>query len=193
MFNSNAHPQVVYSLNALSEALFRLLAAQPLEEITVTALCAEAAITRKTYYRNCESKLDLVDYRIGKSLQALLDTVAWELTDPAVLYRNFFRYWLGQRDFLTTLQQRGLFPRFYQQFTRYFNGAASYPFLQEFLQGRPNPSRLQLYHVAFLVGGLCNVLDCWVQEDFATPVEELVLTMAALAPDVGRREAGTFL
>lgn len=92
MYNQNTHPQVIYSLNALSDALFELMKHFPLEDITVTMLCDRANITRKTFYRNCESKQDLIDYRTDRVIHDLLIRVHWDSTDPVMLYRNFFTY-----------------------------------------------------------------------------------------------------
>ena len=42
------NPQIVYSMTVLSKTLFELMKEKPFEEITITQLCSEAQVARKT-------------------------------------------------------------------------------------------------------------------------------------------------
>jgi len=46
---------------ALTTALFKLLATQPIDTITVTALCRTAHINRRTFYSHYEHVTDIFD------------------------------------------------------------------------------------------------------------------------------------
>ena len=52
MYNISENPQVIYSLDMLSDTLFNLLMHHSIKDITITKLCEEAMLTRKTFYRN---------------------------------------------------------------------------------------------------------------------------------------------
>ena len=62
-------------------------------------------------------------------------------------------------------------PKLYRLFFEYWSAQ------QDFL-------RIRLFHNAFLVGGLCNILSFWIQEDFSTPVDLLVEIMLSRKPVV---------
>lgn len=108
----------------------------PLEDITVTMLCDRANITRKTFYRNCESKLDLIDSRTDRVIHDLLIRVHWDSTDPVMLYRNFFTYWGGQSALLTVLHTQEQFVLFTERFTDSCIRNVTYHFIDDFLDGR---------------------------------------------------------
>ena len=62
MYNISENPQVIYSLNTLSDTLFDLLMHNSLKDITITKLCEKAMLTRKKFYLNCENIYDLIIY-----------------------------------------------------------------------------------------------------------------------------------
>lgn len=176
------NPQIVYSMTVLSKTLFELMKEKPFEEITVTQLCSEAQVARKTFYRNCQSKTDLIDYMIEKLADELHAGVDYGSEDYETMYRHFFAFWEKHRAFLQVLHVQGLFPRFCSVFTQYCVRGSSYRFLETFLNQKGNAGSLRLYHHAFLIGGLCHVLQQWTQEGVVTPIEDLVSVMGYLVP-----------
>lgn len=186
MFNSSEHPQVKYSLSALSDALFRLMAHDPYESITVTAICQEAQMTRRTFYRNCESKMDLVAYKLCVLIQELLDTM--DLSDPHSdhVYRYFFTYWLSHRDVLHMIYQHNLFGEFLLVFTRYCTAFLNVPFFDDYVERQENRYQARQNLNAFIIGGLCNLLQYWVMDDFNTDIEALVSILEVFRPDAGQ-------
>lgn len=178
-----------YSLTALSAALFELMRVRPVDEISVTELCEKAQVARKTFYRNCAGKMDLVEYLCEKHIQNLLEGVDFSSEDYRMMYRNFFLFWKEQRGFLSVLQRQGLFSVFCGKFIDCSEQRENYKFLDDFLSGKENQDRLRAYHHAFLLGGLCRMLERWTKEDFKTPVEELVSVLCYLVPE-HRDDAG---
>ena len=75
MYNQSARPQVQYTLDTLSNMLYRLMESQPFSEITVTALCRAAGVGRRSYYHNCDTAEDLVIYQIRKKVREI--SVRW--------------------------------------------------------------------------------------------------------------------
>lgn len=182
MYNSSANPQIAYSLTALSEALFELMNEKDIEEITITQLCARAQIARKTFYRNCVNKMDLVDYMMEKHVRDLLSSVDYTSEEYRTLYRNFFCFWKSRSSFLRVIYRQGLFSRFCTVLTRCCYQESDYRFLRAFLEKKKNPDSLRQFHHAFLVGGLCQMLEQWTREDFATTIDELVSVLSHLVP-----------
>lgn len=182
MFNTSQNPQVIYSLSLLSDTLWSLMEKYPLKDITISEICDAAGISRNSFYRNCERKEDLVAYKIYTTIHSHLSQVDMTCTDSMFLYRNFFEYWDSNRAFLRLLHKQNLFPVFYDYFTTYCMKRLSYTFLNDFLEGEQNKSQLKHIHISFVIGGLCNVLEYWVTNQFRTSVDDLVRTLVTLSP-----------
>jgi len=54
MYFKQKNKTAVRSQNMIADALFSLMKRKPFHQITVTEICAEAAVGRKTFYRNFE-------------------------------------------------------------------------------------------------------------------------------------------
>jgi len=184
MFNRSENPQVVYSLTLLSDTLWELMQKYSFDDITISQICRTAYVSRNAFYRNCETKEDLVVYKIILTIHSHLKNVDMNGTDPSTLYKNFFEFWYQQKDFLLLLNMQNLFPLFNKLFNEYCIKNLSYTFLDDFLKGKKNPQNLKLFHISFLIGGLCNVLEYWVKNNFQTPIDDLINTMIKLAPTI---------
>lgn len=96
----------------LERGLLDALAAQPYEKITLTELCRQLQIPRKTFYRYFPTKEDcllaLIDHTLSDCNAIALK--GWDgstALDEAVQLR-FFRYWLEHRVFLDVIQKNNL-------------------------------------------------------------------------------------
>lgn len=184
MYNTSSSPQVGYSLSALSQALFTLMKTKYFEDITITELCQKAGVSRKSFYRNCFTKTDLIDYYVEAIVQRLFTTVDWKCEVSWELYSNFFHFWRGERELLTVLLQQKLFSHFCDLFTNLCCKDANYRFLDNLLEDSPDPESLRHFNHAFLIGGLCRVLEEWTREGFQTQEEKLIKVLCYLAPTV---------
>lgn len=182
MLKQSNNQQVIYSLNALSQALYQLMQEHSFENITITQICETAQITRRTFYRNCSNKLDLIDYLIQQYIRELLDSVDFTCIDAALLYQNFFQFWEVRNAILTTLFKNNLFEHFSQVFTKCCIQWMEDSLMRDMLQGRTNTDSLRMYYNSFVIGGLCNVLELWTAENFKTSISDLVYVLTTLAP-----------
>lgn len=69
MFNTSSDKRIVESMDMILSALFRLMKSDSFELISVTEICQEALVARRTFYRNFQFKEDVVSYGICKSLE----------------------------------------------------------------------------------------------------------------------------
>ena len=182
MYNKSKHPQVIYSLDSLSDSLFNLLENNSLEEITITEICSKINLSRKTFYRNCENVMDLVIYKIEKLIHNIQNNTEWESNDEYMLYNNFFNYWYNERKFLTILKEHHLFHLFINRFNVLIQDA-SYPFLENFLQEKENKNEIKLFYNAFIVGGLSHVLQQWTETHFNISIDELINALSVFIPE----------
>ena len=186
MYNQSQNPQVALSLTDLSEALYRLMERTPPEDVAVSDLCREAGVTRRTYYRNCAGMADLVDYAIETRVRALLAAMAWDSEDTGVLYESFFRFWYENRAFLAVTHRWGLFPRFAFLFIRECTRENDSGPIGRRMEEKCGWGPLRQFRRSFLVGGLCQMLEQWTREDFATPLAAVVSVPLALSPNLRR-------
>ena len=183
MYNSSESHQVAYSLSALSDTLFTMMKSKSLGNITITELCSKAGVCRKTFYRNCFTITDLIDYTAEKYIRELITTVDWSCQLPEVLYGNFFKFWYGRREFLQILNKQNMFSHFCELFTRICRNETEYDFLNQFLNNKTDPETLKQFHHAFIVGGLCQILKEWTAGSFKTSIDELVAVTCHLVPE----------
>jgi AcrR family transcriptional regulator len=111
---TQCHTEYAVQKKALLEkSLLILMLRQPYKEISVTDICREADIPRRTFYHYFESKDDVLDVMIENLMQqCFLDSVCGLRVSPAHMKENFvriFRFWDGDnRVKLDALIQNGL-------------------------------------------------------------------------------------
>ena len=182
MYNKSKNHQVIYSLDSLSNSLLKLLRTNNINDITITEICADANLSRKTFYRNCETIIDLVIYKIEKLIYILQDNTDWKSNDDHKLYTNFFNYWYNEKDFLIILKEQNLFHLFIHHFNVIIQ-SASYPFLDNVLENSENNENTKVFYNAFIVGGLSYVLQQWTNNNFQTSIKTLIDTMKIFVPN----------
>lgn len=64
MYFRNKNKTAIRSQHMISDALFSLMKRKSFQQITVTEICEEAAIGRKTFYRNFELREDVIDFQL---------------------------------------------------------------------------------------------------------------------------------
>lgn len=109
------NPSAVRSRAMLRQAMLALLHERPYERITVTALCSQAQLGRKTFYRNYKDRDEV--------LREYLDELADGFVAALMPYMPFsdeefarimFTYWKPYAELFCLLDRRGQY-RFVQQ------------------------------------------------------------------------------
>jgi len=182
MYKESQSPQVQYSLLQLTQGLFYHLQHKPLRDITVAEICQQAGLTRRTFYRNCEQKEDLVLYACDQLIEQLLADVDYTSTDARAMYLHFFRFWYDHRIFLRSVYQSGLYRLFSDRFVSVCHQHTRFPLQEEALRNQPEPETARRFSNAFLLGGLTFMLYIWAEEDFRSTPEDLVHSILFLVP-----------
>ncbi len=182
MYNPSLHPQVRYSLEAMTKGLFFFLQSSPLEKITVSQICAQAGLTRRTFYRNCEKKEDLILYACDRLIEEQLSEVDFSSRDAEALYCHFFAFWEAHRQFLSAIFQYGFFKQFVDRYVGLCSERMHFP-LQDSASEESRDTRLFRYFSdSFLLGGLSRMLYAWNEEDFCFSAKEMARTILFLVP-----------
>ena len=109
----------------LEEHLLNALLAKPYEKITISALCQEAGIPRKAFYRYFstlhDALLALIDHRLAGCTTQMLE--GWDGTDriSADALECYFDYWKRQKPLLDALSANHLWPLLIERATVFLN------------------------------------------------------------------------
>lgn len=82
--DATADPRSVRSQDALFRAILALAAEGPITEVTITALCERAGVTRRTFYNHSESPIVLLKQVLTVELDLIGDRMRAETAEPDV-------------------------------------------------------------------------------------------------------------
>lgn len=164
----------------LEAGLLAAMNTRRFEEISVSDLCDQLGVPRKSFYRYFSSK--------DGALQALLDHTLMEYESSPVLtapgerrtaqkeLERFFQFWLQKKSFLDVLQRSNLTSLLIQRAIVYT------------LSGAPLPQRLlpkdakevQEQIATFIICGLMSLMLSWYEAGYPQPPQYMARLAARL-------------
>lgn len=138
------------SKQRIADALIRLLKTIPYNEITIQMITQEADVSRMAFYRNFESKDQIIRYYIDRQADAFIGGLRPEPGKgfDAVFYRNLVSFLSGARETGLLLIRADLFDLMRSEFDRIYE-----------VSGANIQDRLRF---RFIAGGICNVYYYWL-------------------------------
>lgn len=97
-----------YVKEHLTDSLLALLAEKPMHEITISQLCGAAGVGRTSFYRNFETKEDILRARIGALFHGWMDEGEKDAGRPGETIYRVFSHLEANRAFYGLLHRRGL-------------------------------------------------------------------------------------
>lgn len=95
----------------LEAGLLRFMQKMPYDKITLSSLCTELGVSRKTFYRYFPTKEDallaLIDHTLTDCNLAVFAKWEGKKHFETVHLEQFFSYWYGQKDFLDVIRDNG--------------------------------------------------------------------------------------
>ncbi len=147
----------------ISDALFSLMKRKPFQQITVTEICDEAAIGRKTFYRNFELREDVIDFQLDLMCEDYKKELI-PLPLDQYLYHHF-AYIRKNADYFIVLYKNGLSSLAYEKFSVLLPDTmpvwSDNPIEQEYLS-------------AYIIAGIEAILSVWISRGCAESIEEVV-------------------
>lgn len=166
----------------IEKGLLKLMQTTRYEDISVSDLCEQLQIPRKSFYRYFTSK--------DGALYALLDHTLMEFEHYTMQYldarvrtvsldlESFFQFWVVHRDLLDALSRSGITGMLIER-------AISYALTEEILPRRFLPEdspEMQRHITMFGVCGLMSMVMTWHAGGFEKPASELaVIAMRMLS------------
>lgn len=162
MYTVQKNPAAVRSQELICRAVCALMCELPFDEITVTRICQEAGVGRKTFYRNFERKEDVVELMID----TLREEYERELMEVPIeeAVRCHFGFLSRRIEFMSLLNGAGLIPMLTERFSM----------IQPKVMPRwSEDERENAYRTAVVVAGTDAVVRLWAERGFRESVEEL--------------------
>lgn len=173
--------RVAKTKKALASAMLTLLERQDFQSITVNGLCAEAKVSRSTFYLHFQDKYALLEFCMGLMQQKLFPPGA-RLSLPRRLRDMLARVQANVRVFKNLMMvnyDEELYRRLRQSLEETMGRA-----LAEKGEGPgrlPGPPEVIS---AYCTAGIANAVMQWVRSGMPCPVEELAACLEALLPKV---------
>lgn len=163
----NNEEKNTYVKNQITEALLKLLEQCELEEISISQVTALAQVSRNSFYRNYESREDiLLQYIRRLFLDWDAEYKKQSQGSNANLYGSLFQHLSDNKEFYLLLKKRNLFHLFLAV-------------LLEQSGPRPEHDNTWAYITAFIAHGTYGWIEEWVARGMQESGEEMAALLAS--------------
>lgn len=145
----------------IAQSLMDLMQDTKFESITIKQICNKAGVYRSTYYRNFQSKEDIIKYKLSMIMNEYLEEYnkQEEKTNEKyflVLFNSFKRY----DKFLKTIHKQK-------------QSSILQQVLLEYFQKIQINEKTEKYDMYYHLGGIYNFIICWIENDMEETPEQL--------------------
>lgn len=169
MYIKSENLQALQSQLMITNALLLLMKTNTYDDITITQICQEAEVVRQTFYRNFESKTDILELYLENMFQRFKSEHLDFETEVYQTLKDFFEYLIPHKNFLLLLEKNNLFFLINKTTIANINRLSFIPKIVETIK---EPS-LDIYALDFITSTICSILSIWVKNDFAESTEML--------------------
>lgn len=170
MINPSENPASIRSKMFLVEALLELMGEKSYENISIKELTDKAKLSRRTFYTNFETKEDILLFHMDTLVNEYIKILqTYEYLNFRDIAKEYFSYWFSHRDLLRLLKKNNL-PILIKVFEEFLKNMNALPIIKN---RRFTDSELQYYDAVFVAGGLWNMLNVWVDNNFEKNCEEM--------------------
>lgn len=165
MYTGN-NPTALKSQEMFMEALMKLLEKQSFSDISVTAICREADLSRQTFYLLFETKENIIDLKFNRIFERYIAIMAGEDRLTTRQVAAWFAGFLdSERAFVKMLVENHLSSIMVQHFRKYLTEVDDMVLIGE----RP----LRNFAMAFLAGALAETAAEYVRASDAPSPDQL--------------------
>lgn len=159
------------SKDKISAALIHLMEDDPFDVITVSEICSNASLVRKTFYNNFSSKEDVIVYIVEKLVAEYEGMIREESSfSPREMAYMYFCYGAQHKKTLSLLIDNNLFYLFRNQFNSILSSINALV---------PRNKLIALddddlaYVLAFHSAGVTHILEMWIRTGFKKSAREM--------------------
>lgn len=167
------HSEQSQELNLLTKeaiftALMQLMEKKDYNDISITEIAERAGVSRMAYYRNYNSKEDIIIKEMDRIFKEYVDDVLHKYhEDFGSLYVEFFRHFRNYHSMVEMLIKADLTYLILDQFDSYINFVEK-TFFSKFL-----PNGVDKYELYYAAGGIYKVLIEWIKGGMKESDEEM--------------------
>lgn len=157
-----------FAKECIATALIKLMKEKKYEEITITDIAKTAGVSRVTYYRNYNSKDDIIIHYM-EELAYQLHQETKHLNPVKDIYEctlAMFHYWLKHRDFLLCLNDAKL-------------GYVLLDHINQYITRFTSTAR-EKYEACYYLGSMHNILFEWIKGGAEEEPEEMAEIVCGL-------------
>lgn len=154
----------------ITDSLLLLMETKDYNKISITEIINNTELTRQTFYRNFDSKEDVLCTYINKLYEECFNEInKAPCNNLKTILIIFFEYWLKHKDFFLLLKKSNfnykIKDSYYLLMNKYFEE------LSTCLQFKSEIEKNYIKH--FLLGGLIQVKINWVEQGFIESPKEI--------------------
>ena len=156
---------------SIIEAMLKLMETEDFQKLSITKICQEAKVARRTFYLYYESKYSVLEDYFAVLTREFDSRFKGDLIFGTLSqYEIFFTFWYEHRNYLQLLYKQHLFHTLLEHFNYYLINRAKF-------EKREDVSN---YDFAFSSGGLWAVLYVWTTEDFKETPSKLAIVVSRI-------------
>lgn len=153
--------RTAYTIEHITEALFRLLKEKPISEISINELCTQASVGRASFYRYFTGREDVLKKWLDKVTDEFVSASAISLEKDSSIefFTKLLAHMMQYREVCSILYDAGLTQLLKDEFDRRF-----------LLSYQETYGRFKAY---FLSGGIFNIILLWLTGGCRETPEEI--------------------
>lgn len=150
--------------NAITKAFFALLKAKPFDLIAVTEITNKAKVSRMAYYRNFNSKQEILEYFLSQIFEAMAKELGEDMEFWSLEYgRVYYHFMKEHRDEILLLDRLG------------FSGLILNTFnvTNEVVAGDMPRNSIERYKLYYTAGASYNAMIYWLKGGCKESADEM--------------------
>lgn len=163
MYAKNNNKTAIQSRQMIADALFQLMKRKSFKQISVTEICEEAAIGRKTFYRNFELREDVIAYRLDQMVEEYEKELEGLSLEGQL--RHHFEYVQRHQDIFITLYKNNLIWMSVKRFII---------LLPKTMPVWSENEVEQEYRCGYIMAGIEAIQKIWIERGCQESIDEIV-------------------
>lgn len=161
--------------SAITEALFALMHQKSIAEISITEITRQAGVARMSFYRNYDSKEDVLITLIRDVLEQFRERADYDLSEYCTCQHVYrcFSYFQKYRKYVIDLYCSGFATRLLEELNRFHENIA----------GTKMSGTAERYRGYMYMGALFNTAIAWLMGGQCETTEEITAVFFENLPD----------
>lgn len=170
MANKKENPSSIRSKQLIRTSLLELMESNEYNKITIKDICENAGLARNTFYCNFSSKEDILSYHAKILAEEYLLKIKENTSmDIYMMVEGYFTFWYENKSFLEKIIKNE-----YLSYIKYSEEQFKLYFVDCITSTKKDSDfNYNPYTIAFIVGGLTNMLSCWFENNFTETPQQL--------------------